>query len=43
VVVKRLEAVLVGKIKRARKKDKKIVKVIKEMKKARVKVLRDEE
>ena len=43
MVVKGLEAVLVGKIKRAREKDKEVVKVIKERKKGRVKVLRNEE
>ena len=43
VVVKELEAKLVEKIKRARGKDKKVVKVVEEMKKARVKTLRDNE
>jgi len=40
VVVKGLEIILVEKIKRARGKDKEVVKVIKEMKKAEVKVLK---
>ena len=40
VVIKRLEVVLVEKIKRAREKDKKVVKVVEEIKKARVKNLR---
>jgi len=40
VVIKRLEVVLVEKIKKAREKDKKIVKVVEEIKKARVKNLR---
>jgi len=42
VVIKRLEVVLVEKIKRAREKDKKIVKVVEEIKKARVKNLRED-
>ena len=43
VVVKRLEIILVEKIKRAREKDKKVVKVVEEMKKARVRTLRGNE
>ena len=43
VVVKGLEIMLVEKIKRAREKDKEVVKVIKEMKKTEVKVLRRNE
>ena len=43
VVVKGLEIMLVEKIKRAREKDKEVVKVIKEMKKTEVKVLRGNE
>ena len=43
VVVKELEAKLVEKIKRAREKNEKVVKVVEEMKKARVKTLRDNE
>jgi len=42
-VVKGLKIMLVEKIKRARGKDKEVVKVIKEMKKAEVKVLRGNE
>ena len=42
-VIKRLEIILVEKIKRAREKDKEVVKVIKEMKKTEVKVLRGNE
>jgi len=42
-VVKGLEIILVEKIKRTREKDKKVVKVIKEMKKTEVKVLRGNE
>jgi len=42
VVIKRLEVVLVEKIKRAREKDKKVVKVVEEIKKARVKNLRED-
>jgi len=42
-VVKGLEIMLVEKIKRARGKDKEVVKVIKEMKKTEVKVLRGNE
>ena len=40
VVVEGLEMMLIEKIKRAREKDKEIVKVVKEMKKAGVKALR---
>ena len=40
VVVEKLEKILVEKIKRAREKDEKVVKVVEEMKKAGVKVLR---
>ena len=40
VVVEKLEAKLVEKIKRARKKNKEIVKVVEEMKKAGVKALK---
>jgi len=40
VVVEGLETVLVEKIKRAREKNKEVVKVIEEIKKAKVKVLR---
>ena len=42
-MVKGLEIMLVEKIKRAREKDKEVVKVIKEMKKTEVKVLRGNE
>ena len=42
-VIKGLEIILVEKIKRAREKDKEVVKVIKEMKKTEVKVLRGNE
>ena len=42
-MIKRLEIILVEKIKRAREKDKEVVKVIKEMKKTEVKVLRGNE
>ena len=40
VVVERLETILVEKIKRAREKDEKVVKVVKEIKRAGIKVLR---
>ena len=40
VVVEKLEKILVEKIKRAREKDEKVVKVVEEMKKAGIKVLR---
>jgi len=43
VVLKGLKAELVEKIKRAREKDKKIVKIVEKMKKARVKTLRSNE
>ena len=43
VVIKGLEIMLVEKIKRAKEKDKEVVKVIKEMKKTEVKVLRGNE
>ena len=42
VVVEGLEMILVEKIKRARGKDKKVVKVVEEMKKAEVKVLKED-
>jgi len=42
-VIKGLEIMLVEKIKRAKEKDKEVVKVIKEMKKTEVKVLRGNE
>jgi len=40
VIVERLETMLVEKIKRARKKNEKVVKVVEEMKKTGVEVLR---
>ena len=40
VVVEGLETILVEKIKRAREKDEKVVKVVKEIKRAGIKVLR---
>jgi len=43
VVVKELETILVKKIKRARGKDEKVVRVIEEMKKAGVRMLRGDE
>ena len=43
IVVKELEIMLVEKIKRVREKDKKVVKVVENMKKARVKALRGDE
>ena len=42
-LVEGLEEEIVKKIKEARDKDKKVIKVVEEMKKARVKTLRDEE
>ena len=43
VVVEGLELILVEKIKRAREKDEEVVKVVKEIKKARVRNLRGDE
>ena len=43
IVVKELEIMLVEKIKRVREKDEKVVKVVENMKKARVKALRGDE
>jgi len=42
VIVEELETILVEKIKRVKEKDEEVVKVIEEMKKAGVKVLRDD-
>jgi len=41
IVIKGLEVDLVKKIKRIREKDKEVVKVVEEMKKTRIKVLRE--
>jgi len=43
IVVKRPETILMEKIKRAREKDKKVIRVIEEIKKAGVRSLRDNE
>ena len=43
VVVKELETIWVEKIKRTRRKDKEVVKVVEEIKKAGVKTLREDE
>jgi len=42
VVVEKLEMILVEKIKRVRGKDKKVVRVVEEMKKVRVRALRED-
>ena len=43
VVVKELETILVEKIKRARERDEEVVRVVKEIKKARIRMMRDDE